>query len=61
MATRRTNNLVEYIFGDIIRHKLKLKNLGLVSLKLLDEVITSAREYGFEFVSVREYRKLYKI
>ena len=59
-TTRRTNNLVEYLFADVIRHKLKLKNLGLASLKLLDEVITSAKEYGFGFVSVNEYRKLYK-
>ena len=59
-TTRRTNNLVEYLFADVVRHKLKLKNLGLVSLKLLDEVLTSAKEYGFEFVSVNEYTKMYK-
>ena len=59
MATRRTSNPFEYLFADVIRHKLKLKNLGLASLRLLDEVLMSAKEYGFEFVSVREYRKLY--
>jgi len=60
-TTRRTNNPVEYLFADVIRHKLKLKNLGQASLKLLDDVITSAKEFGFEFVSMREYRKLYKV
>lgn len=30
--------------------KNSLKNLGQASLKLLDEVITSAKEFGFEFV-----------
>jgi len=60
-TTRRTNNLIEYLFADVIRHKLKLRNLGLASLKLMDEVLTSAGEYGFEFVSVNEYRKLYKV
>jgi hypothetical protein len=59
VATRRTNNLIEYLFADVIRHKLKLKNLGKVSLKLLDEVLTSAGKYGFEFVSVNEYTKIY--
>jgi hypothetical protein len=59
VATRRTNNPVEYLFADVIRHKLKLKNLGLAALKLLDEVLRSARKY--EFVSVNEYRKLYKV
>jgi len=61
VTTRRTSNPVEYLFADVIRHKLKLKNLGQASLKLLGEVITSAKEFGFEFVSVREYRKLYKV
>jgi len=60
-TTRRTNNPVEYLFADVIRHRLKLKNLGQASLKLLDEVITSAKEFGFEFVSAREYIKLYKV
>ena len=61
ITTRRTSNPFEYLFADVIRHKLKLKNLGLASLRLLDEVLTSAKEYGFEFVSVNEYRKLYKV
>ena len=61
VTARRTNNLVEYLFADVIRHKLKLKNLGLASLRLLDDVLTSAKEYGFEFVSVNEYKKLYRI
>jgi len=61
VATRRTNNPFEYLFADVIRHKLKLKNMGLASLKLLDKVLTSANEYGFEFVSVSEYRKFIKV
>ena len=61
VATRRTNNPVEYLFADVIRHKLKLKNLGVASLKLLDDVLVSANEYGFEFVIANEFRKLYKV
>jgi hypothetical protein len=61
VATRRTNSPVEYLFADVIRHKLKLKNLGLASLRLLDEVLMSAKEYGFEFVKVNEYTKMYKL
>ena len=60
-ATRRTNNFIEYLFADILRHKLKLKNLGMASLKLLDEVLTGAKEFGFEFVSAKEYAKRYKL
>jgi peptidoglycan/xylan/chitin deacetylase (PgdA/CDA1 family) len=57
VATRRTNNPFEYLFADVIRHKLK--NMGLASLMLLDDVLMSAKEYGFEFVSVNECRKLF--
>ena len=58
VATRRTNNPVEYLFADVIRHKLKLKNLGLASLRSLEGVLRNAKEYGFEFVSAEEYREL---
>jgi len=55
IATRRTNNLIEYVFADLIRHKLKLKNMGNASLNLLDDLLKSAKDYGFEFVSSRQY------
>jgi len=59
IPTRRSTNFFEHLFADVIRHKLKLKNLGMNSLKLLDKVLTSAKEYGFEFVSANEYTKNY--
>jgi len=59
-ATRRASGTLEYIFADVIRHKLKLNNLGEASLRLLDEVLSSAKDYEFEFVSVREYEKVFK-
>ena len=60
-AARRADSFMGYLFADVIRHRLKLRNLGAASLRLLDEVLASARVYGFEFVSVNEYRKMYKI
>lgn len=60
ITTRRASGTIEYIFADMIRQKLKLRNLGRVSLSLLDEVLKSAKEYGFEFVSARDYSKLVK-
>ena len=56
---RRTNNPIEYIFADLIRQRMKLRNLGAVSLKLLDEILCDALDYGFEFVSVRDFRRIY--
>jgi peptidoglycan/xylan/chitin deacetylase (PgdA/CDA1 family) len=57
-AARRADNLMGYIFADVIRHRLKLRNLGVASLGLLDEVLVSAKDAGFEFMTVREYGKL---
>ena len=57
-TTRRASGTIEYIFADVIRQRLKLKNLGDASLKLLDEVLKSANEYGFEFVSAKEYERI---
>ena len=60
IPTRRSTNFFEHLFSDVIRQKLKLKNLGMESLKLLDEVLRSASEYGFEFVTANEYTRMYK-
>lgn len=54
---RRGSNMVEYIFGDVIRRELKLHNLGMRAVKLIDEVIKRAKNKGFEFVSMQEYVK----
>jgi len=56
---RRTNNPMEYIFADLIRQRMKLRNLGAASLNLLDEILCDALDYGFEFVSVRDFRRIY--
>jgi hypothetical protein len=60
IATRRSANFFEHLFADVIRQHLKLKNLGIASLDLLDEILTSAEDYGFEFASVATYTKMYK-
>ncbi len=59
-TTRRASNMLEYVFADVVRHKLKLNNLGEASLYLLDEILSSAKNYGFEFVSAKEYEKKFK-
>ncbi|GFO96770.1 putative xylanase/chitin deacetylase [groundwater metagenome] len=55
---RRSNRWIEYIFADVIRHELKMRNLGVRGANLLDGVIRRAKEAGFEFVTVQEYRKM---
>ncbi|WP_406661217.1 polysaccharide deacetylase family protein [Methanolobus sp. ZRKC3] len=60
IATRRSNNLSEYIFADLIRQRMKIRNMGEKSIVLLEETIKSGMNYGFEFVNMKEYAKNYK-
>jgi len=57
IPTRRGGNIMEYIFADVIRHELKIHNLGLKAVRLIDDVIKRAKGKGFEFITVDEYRK----
>lgn len=57
--TRRSTSYLEYMFADKIRVNLKLKNLGLPSLKLLEEVIRRGTRYGFEYISVSDFAAFY--
>ncbi|MEL7664288.1 MAG: polysaccharide deacetylase family protein [Methanosarcina mazei] len=59
-ATRRSSNAVEYIFADLIRHRLKLKNLGIPSLNLLEEILKNAKKYEFEFISASDYLNIFE-
>ncbi len=56
---RRARSLPGYIFGDLIRQKLKLKNLGENALKLMDKTLKRAKNAGFDFISMREYLNQY--
>jgi len=60
MTTRRARNIIEYIFADFIRQRIKLKNLGKASLKLLNEVLYTTRKYEFEFICIKDYRKRFR-
>ncbi|VVB54068.1 4-deoxy-4-formamido-L-arabinose-phosphoundecaprenol deformylase ArnD [uncultured archaeon] len=55
---RRANNVVEYIFADVIRNRLKVKNLGTGAVRLISEVIKRSKKAGAEFVTMQDYRKL---
>lgn len=56
---RRSSNLIEFIFADVIRHRLKMKNLGKPSLHYLEQIFKNATKEGFEFITIEEYRKIY--
>ena len=60
-ATRRAKGTIEYIFADLIRQRMKLRNMGPVALRLLEDVLRDARDYGFDFPSISEYEKQWRL
>ena len=56
-TTRRSKSVLGYVFADIVRQRLKLKNMGKKAIQLLDEILDDAKRYGFEFLNVKEYIK----
>tara|TARA_B100001123_G_C15332370_1_gene1031664 strand:+ start:612 stop:1484 length:873 start_codon:yes stop_codon:yes gene_type:complete len=55
-TTRRSKNFLKYLFSDILRHKLKLKNLGKNAIYLLENEINEAKKFGFKFRTVNQMR-----
>lgn len=58
---RRSDNLISHLFSDVIRRKLKLKNLGIKALPLYQKEIEFFKDHEFEFVTCKEYynRRIY--
>lgn len=52
---RRSGNYFSYLFSDLIRHHLKMKNLGKKALPLYKKEIASLQLSNFKFVSCKEY------
>ena len=42
-TTRRSKSVLGYVFADIVRQRLKLKNMGKKAIQLLDEI--TVKEY----------------
>ena len=55
VAARRAVTWPEYIFADVIRQRLKVRNLGVRAIGLLEGAIMRAKGAGAEFMTVREY------
>jgi peptidoglycan-N-acetylglucosamine deacetylase len=60
IATRRSSNIIGYVFADVLRQRLKLSNLGKPAVALLDRIITKAKGEGFEFMTSSEYARSHK-
>lgn len=51
---RRGSNYISYLLGDVIRHKLKVKNLGEKALPIYDRELAFFQDKEFEFVTCKE-------
>lgn len=54
---RRAKNYISYLLGDVIRHKLKVKNLGEKALPIYERELRFFQQKGFEFVTCKAYYK----
>ncbi len=57
---RRSRGFLSYLFGDLLRHKLKMKNLGSGAIHLYEKEIRYFHERGYEFITCAEYYKIHQ-
>jgi peptidoglycan/xylan/chitin deacetylase (PgdA/CDA1 family) len=55
---RRSGNFVKYLLADLIRNKLKMKNLGSSAIAILEKELAYFLRKGFSFLTMKEYRNL---
>ena len=51
---RRGSNYISYLLGDVIRHKLKVKNLGEKALPIYERELSFFKAKGFQFLSCKD-------
>ncbi len=51
---RRTNNFISYLLADVLRHKLKVKNLGEKALPIFERELKFFQQKDFEFITCRD-------
>ncbi len=54
---RRSKNCISYILGDVLRHKIKLRNLGPKARPLYEKEIRFFSEKKYNFITLAEFYK----
>ncbi|MFN8143866.1 MAG: polysaccharide deacetylase family protein [Bacteroidia bacterium] len=52
---RRTKNPISYLLADVLRGKLKVKNLGKAAIPLYEKEIRFYQDKGYQFTTVKKY------
>jgi len=55
---RRSKNPISYLLSDLLRAKLKVKNLGENAIPIYERMIAWYSEMGYEFMSMGDYRNM---
>ncbi len=58
MIQRRGNNILSYLLGDLLRHKLKVKNLGKIAIPIFEKELNFFDQKNYKFITLKEYYKL---
>nr|MDK2851504.1 peptidoglycan-N-acetylglucosamine deacetylase [Candidatus Cloacimonadota bacterium] len=58
---RRSSNPIQYLLQDIVRSKLKVKNLGKRAIPLYEDMILFYAEREYEFRTIRDYGESLKV
>ncbi len=58
VIARRTSNPIKYLLSDVIRGKMKVKNLGKKAIPLYEDFIGYYVDQGYEFLTVRDYVRM---
>lgn len=59
-SQRRLGNPISHVLKDVLRPKIKVRNLGGEALDLLEEQVLFFKNRGFRFVTCKEYIKYEK-
>jgi peptidoglycan/xylan/chitin deacetylase (PgdA/CDA1 family) len=52
---RRASNPIAYLLGDVIRHRLKVHNLGSKALPLLEHELRFFKDHNFQFLTCNDF------
>jgi len=56
--TRRTSNIFKYLFADLLRNKLKVKNLGRDAVILYEQEIEFFKKHNYKFLTLKDYTSI---
>lgn len=57
---RRTSNYFSYLLGDVLRHKLKVKNLGHIAIPIFERELKFFQDKKYKFSTCKKYFELTK-